>query len=90
MVTDLTASRPEPLVRVCELRTHFPVRRGMLGRVTGHVRAVDGVSFEIARGTTLGLVGESGCGKTTLGRTMVRLVEGTSGEVCFDGVDVLT
>ncbi|MBI5169330.1 MAG: ABC transporter ATP-binding protein [Candidatus Eisenbacteria bacterium] len=71
-----------------DLRVHFPVRRGVFSRVTGYVRAVDGVSFTIGRGETLGLVGESGCGKTTTGRAILRLVEPTSGTVCFDGEDV--
>lgn len=76
------------LVKVRELRTFFPIRRGVVGRVTGYVRAVDGVSFEIAGGTALGLVGESGCGKTTVGRSILRLIDPTGGDVWFDGVDV--
>ena len=78
----------ENLLDVRDLRVSFPIRRGPLARVTGHVRAVDGVSFGIARGTTLGLVGESGCGKTTLARAILRLIEPTAGEIRFDGVDV--
>jgi len=77
-----------PLVDVADLRTHFPVRRGLLRRTVGSVRAVDGVSFTIRRGRTLGLVGESGCGKTTVGRSILRLVEPTGGGVRFDGRDV--
>ena len=73
------------LVDVSGLETHFPIRRGFLRSVVGHVRAVDGVSFRIPRGRTLGLVGESGCGKTTVGRSILRLVEPTAGSVCFDG-----
>jgi ABC-type oligopeptide transport system ATPase subunit len=80
---------PEPLLRVTDLHTHFPVRSGVLQRTTGHVRAVDGVSFEIARGETLGLVGESGCGKTTVGRSILKLIPPTSGRVIFDGRDVI-
>ena len=76
------------LLEVRELRKYFPVRRGLLATVTGHVKAVDGVSFEIRRGETLGLVGESGCGKTTAGRTILRLIEPTSGEVFFNGTSV--
>jgi ABC-type oligopeptide transport system ATPase subunit len=79
-----------PLLRVVDLHTHFPIRSGILQRVTGHVRAVDGVSFDIAKGETLGLVGESGCGKTTVGRSILKLIPPTSGSVLFDGKDVLT
>ncbi|MBM4113556.1 MAG: ABC transporter ATP-binding protein [Phycisphaerae bacterium] len=77
-----------PLLEVCDLQTWFPVRRGVLQRTVGHVKAVDGVSFRIGRGETLGLVGESGCGKTTVGRTILRLIPATGGRVLFDGVDV--
>ncbi len=76
------------LVAVKDLKTHFPVRRGLFGRTVGHVRAVDGVSFEVRRGSTLGLVGESGCGKTTTGRTILRLVPATAGNVYFENVPV--
>jgi oligopeptide/dipeptide ABC transporter ATP-binding protein len=76
------------LLRVSDLRKYFPIRRGLLATVTGHVKAVDGVSFEIRRGETLGLVGESGCGKTTAGRTILRLIEPTAGEVLFNGTSV--
>jgi peptide/nickel transport system ATP-binding protein len=77
-----------PFVSVEDLQTHFPVRKGLLRRVVGAVRAVDGVSFTISRGRTLGLVGESGCGKTTVGRSLLRLVEPTGGRVRLDGTDV--
>ena len=79
---------PEPLLDVAGLETHFPIRRGLFRRTVGTVRAVDGVSFTIDRGRTLGLVGESGCGKTTTGRSVLRLVEPTGGRVRFAGLDV--
>ena len=78
----------QPLLSVQNLKTHFPVKRGILQRTVDHVRAVDGVSFDLAPGETLGLVGESGCGKTTVGRTVLRLVPATSGEVYFEGKPV--
>ncbi|MDQ6830565.1 MAG: ATP-binding cassette domain-containing protein [Gemmatimonadota bacterium] len=70
------------------MRKHFPVKQGLLSREKSVIRAVDGVSFDLAPGETLGLVGESGCGKTTTGRAILRLVEPTAGDVHFDGVDV--
>ncbi|HEX6961203.1 MAG TPA: ABC transporter ATP-binding protein [Lacipirellula sp.] len=78
----------KPLLDVQNLQVHFPVRRGILQRTVDHVRAVDGISFKVYRGQTLGLVGESGCGKTTAGRAILRLIEPTGGQVWFDGVDV--
>jgi oligopeptide transport system ATP-binding protein len=78
-----------PLLEVRDLCKHFPVRKGLFGRVTGQVKAVDGVSFDVREAETLGLVGESGCGKTTAGRSLLRLIEPTSGQVRFGGVDVL-
>jgi len=78
-----------PLLEVRGLRTEFPIRRGLLQRVAGHVRAVDGVDLVLRAGETLALVGESGCGKTTLGRSLLRLVEPSAGRVLFEGVDLL-
>jgi len=80
---------PEPLLTVTDLTKHFPIRKGFFSRTVGHVRAVDGVSFSVQRGETLGLVGESGCGKTTTGRCILRLIEPTSGSVRFAGQEVV-
>jgi len=79
----------EPLVRVTNLQKHFPVHGGLLSREVGRVHAIDDVSFTVHRGETLGLVGESGCGKSTTGRCVLRLIEPTSGTVEFAGRDVL-
>lgn len=76
-------SQEEPLLEVTELKKHFPIRRGFFKRIVGYVKAVDGVSFQIMEGETLGLVGESGCGKTTTGRTILRAIPPTSGRVMF-------
>ena len=78
------------LLKVDNLKTYFPIRKGLLRRAVGHVRAVDGVSFKIAAGQTLGLVGESGCGKTTVARSIVRLVPATAGQVIFEQMDILS
>jgi oligopeptide/dipeptide ABC transporter ATP-binding protein len=80
---------PVPVLDVRDLKKHFAVRKGLLRGVAGHVYAVDGVSFSIAPGETLGLVGESGCGKSTVARAVIRLVEPTSGEVRIMGKDIL-
>ncbi len=79
---------PAPLLQVEGLVKHFPIRRGVLGRVRGAVRAVDGVTLQLGAGETLGVVGESGCGKSTLGRLVLRLLEPTAGRVLFEGQDM--
>jgi oligopeptide transport system ATP-binding protein len=79
---------PRPLVQVRDLKMHFPIHSGLLRRRTGEVKAVDGVSFDILPGETLGLVGESGCGKSTVGRALLRLYEPTAGSVVIDGDDI--
>ena len=80
----------QPLLQVDDLRTYFPVKRGLLRHTVGYVKAVDGVSFHINKGETLGLVGESGCGKSTVARTILRLIKATSGRVVFDGQEVFS
>jgi oligopeptide/dipeptide ABC transporter ATP-binding protein len=84
--------RPQPqqdvLLEVQGLKKHFPIHTGVFSRVSDYVYAVDGVSFEIARGETLGLVGESGCGKSTVGRTLLRLLEPTAGRIVVHGIDI--
>lgn len=79
---------PENVLEVSNLVKYFPIKAGLFSRLAGYVRAVDGVSFAIKRGTTLGLVGESGCGKTTVGKTILRLTDKTAGEVLFNGQEL--
>ncbi len=80
----------DTLLEVRDLKKHFPIHRGILQRQVGAVKAVDGITFDIKRGETLGLVGESGCGKSTAGRTILRLYDATEGAITFDGTDIAT
>ena len=86
--THPVAEGEAPLLHIENMEVHFPIRRGVLLRTVGHVKAVDGISFNVYRGQTLGLVGESGCGKTTTGQAILRLVEPTAGKVLFESTDV--
>ena len=83
-----TSNGKQDLIKVNHLMKYFPVRGGLMQRVQAWVQAVDDVSFTVREGETLGLVGESGCGKTTVGRTMLRLIEPTDGEVIFEDTNV--
>ncbi|MBO4717896.1 MAG: ATP-binding cassette domain-containing protein [Spirochaetales bacterium] len=76
------------ILKVTDLKMHFPIRKGLLAKTVGHVKAVDGVSFEIERGKTFGLVGESGCGKTTVGKCVLRIYNPTGGEIVYNGKDI--
>ncbi|MEE9213374.1 MAG: ABC transporter ATP-binding protein [Thermodesulfobacteriota bacterium] len=80
----------KPLLSVKDLKVYFPIKKGLLMKTVGYIKAVDGINFDIYRGQTLGLVGESGCGKTTTGRSILNLISPTSGSICFDGIDLLS
>ena len=82
--------KSEYLLEVTNLKKYFPIKGGLLSHTVGQVKAVDGVTFRIKRGTTMGLVGESGCGKSTVGRTILRLMDKTDGEVRFNGIDIFS
>lgn len=83
-----TSSPSENLLEIKNLKTYYPVKGGFFKKTVGHVKAVDNISFEIKKGETLGLVGESGCGKSTAGRTILRLLKPTDGKILFDGKDI--
>ena len=91
-MSEVKAATPQDdiLLEVKDLKKYFPIKGGMFNSVVGQVKAVDAISFTIKRGTTMGLVGESGCGKSTAGRTILRLLERTSGEILFNGTDIGT
>jgi peptide/nickel transport system ATP-binding protein len=82
------SASPPPLLEVSDFKVYYPIKKGLFQRVVDQVRAVDGVSFSLPRGQTLALVGESGCGKTTLGKALLNLIESSGGRVIFDGLDV--
>lgn len=84
----MTDTMTQPLLDVRDLKVHFPIRKGLRETIVGHVHAVDGVSFTVNKGETLGIVGESGCGKTTTGLACLRLVDHTAGSIFYDGKDI--
>src|SRR6202167_5588030 len=88
MSTPMPGTTPPALLEVQDVKTHFPVRGGVFLRPIGSSKAVDGVSFKLHTGETLGLVGESGCGKTTLGKSIVRLLQPAAGRILFEGADL--
>lgn len=85
---DLTEESDTSLIQVRNLKKYYPISGGMFSKTKGYLKAVDDVSFDIKKGTTMGLVGESGCGKTTIGKTILRLTDMTSGSVKFDGIEI--
>ena len=87
---EASTQRPDYVLEVKNLKQYFPIKAGLMQRVVGYVKAVDGISFSIQRGKTMGLVGESGCGKTTVGKTILRLNQKTSGEVIFNGKEIFS
>ncbi|MGO4748524.1 ATP-binding cassette domain-containing protein, partial [Streptomyces sp. 2MCAF27] len=87
-VPEQATTTPEPLLKVSGLVKHFPIKKGLLQRQAGAVQAVDGLDFDVRPGETLGVVGESGCGKSTMGRLITRLLEPTSGKIEFEGKDI--
>ncbi|MDF2791240.1 MAG: dipeptide transporter ATP-binding protein [Neobacillus sp.] len=87
-MSNVAVEKREPLITVDGLKTYYPIKKGILSRTVGHIKAVDGVSFSIFEGETLGLVGESGCGKSTIGRSIVRLENPTEGKIFFQGDDI--
>ncbi len=89
-VTDKIEVNDDELLKVVNMKKYFPIKSGIIQHTVGHVKAVDGISFSIKKGTTMGLVGESGCGKTTCGRTILRLSDITSGHVYFKGKDIFS
>ena len=89
MSSTAAQSKPDPLLQIRDLKKHFPVKKGILNRVVNTVKAVDGISFDIYPNETVGLVGESGCGKTTAGRSLLRLIEPTDGDIYFRGQNIV-
>ena len=87
---DTPISAEKPFIEVTDLVKHYPIQAGVMKKTVGHVKAVDGISFSVKRGRTMGLVGESGCGKSTAGLTMLRLIPATSGSVTLDGDDIFS